>query len=118
MGYRTVKYGKKSQRRNYSNMRYDIDLPNLIAIQTESFKQFLSDGIRELLEDISPIEGHNGDLKLYFVDYRLEEPKYDVIQSKIRDVNYSQQLFAKVKLENVVTGEVRESEVLMCELQL
>jgi DNA-directed RNA polymerase subunit beta len=116
MGYRTVKYGKKSQRRNYSNMRYDIDLPNLIAIQTESFKQFLSDGIRELLEDISPIEGHNGDLKLYFVDYRLEEPKYDVIQSKIRDVNYSQQLFAKVKLENVVTGEVRESEVLMCEL--
>src|SRR5690554_1166397 len=116
MGYRTVKYGKKSQRRNYSNMRYDIDLPNLIAIQTESFKQFLSDGIRELLEDISPIEGHNGDLKLYFVDYRLEEPKYDVLQSKIRDVNYSQQLFAKVKLENVVTGEVRESEVLMCEL--
>src|SRR5690554_7132974 len=116
MGYRTVKYGKKSQRRNYSNMRYDIDLPNLIEIQTESFKQFLSDGIRELLEDISPIEGHNGDLKLYFVDYRLEEPKYDVLQSKIRDVNYSQQLFAKVKLENVVTGEVRESEVLMCEL--
>lgn len=68
MGYRTVKYGKKAERRNYSKMRYDVDLPNLIEIQTLSFDEFIKTGINELLKDISPIEGHNGDLKLYFED--------------------------------------------------
>jgi DNA-directed RNA polymerase subunit beta len=116
MGYRSVKYGKKAERRNYSRMRYDIDLPDLIEIQTKSFKWFIDEGIRELLEDISPIEGHNGDLKLYFEEHFLSEPKYDEQESKLRDVNYAKQLSARVKLENAVTGEVRENVVLMCEI--
>jgi DNA-directed RNA polymerase subunit beta len=116
MGYRSVKYGKKAERRNYSKMRYDIDLPDLIEIQTKSFKWFIDEGIRELLEDISPIEGHNGDLKLYFEEHFLAEPKYNIQQSKLRDVNYAKQLSARVKLENAVTGEVRENVVLMCEI--
>jgi DNA-directed RNA polymerase subunit beta len=116
MGYRSVKYGKKAERRNYSKMRYDIDLPDLIEIQTKSFKWFIDEGIKELLVDISPIEGHNGDLKLYFEEHFLAEPKYDIQQSKLRDVNYAKQLSARVKLENAVTGEVRENIVLMCEI--
>ncbi|MFH1692733.1 MAG: DNA-directed RNA polymerase subunit beta [Bacillota bacterium] len=116
MGYRSVKYGKKAERRNYSRMRYDIDLPDLIEIQTKSFKWFIDEGIKELLTDISPIEGHNGDLKLYFEEHFLSEPKYDVQESKLRDVNYAKQLSARVKLENAVTGEVRENVVLMCEI--
>ena len=116
MGYRTVKYGKKAERRNYSRMRYDIDLPNLIEIQTKSFDWFIREGIKELLEDISPIEGHNGDLKLYFEEHYLQDPKYNVQESKLRDVNYSKQLSARVKLENAITGEVRENVVLMCEI--
>src|SRR5690554_4096366 len=116
MGYRSVKYGKKAERRNYSRMRYDIDLPDLIEIQTKSFKWFVDEGIKELLEDISPIEGHNGDLKLYFEEHFLSEPKYDIQESKLRDVNYAKQLSARVKLENAVTGEVRENIVLMCEI--
>ena len=116
MGYRMVNYGKKAQRRNYSRMRHDIDLPDLIEIQTKSFNWFIDQGIRELLSDISPIEGHNGDLKLYFEEHFLSEPKYDVIESKKRDVNYAKQLSARVKLENAVTGEIRESTVLMCEI--
>ncbi|PKK99025.1 MAG: DNA-directed RNA polymerase subunit beta [Tenericutes bacterium HGW-Tenericutes-2] len=116
MGYRSVKYGKKAERRNYSRMRYDIDLPDLIEIQTKSFKWFVDEGIRELLTDISPIEGHNGDLKLYFEEHFLSEPKYDEQESKLRDVNYAKQLSARVKLENAVTGEVRENVVLMCEI--
>jgi DNA-directed RNA polymerase subunit beta len=118
MGYRTVKYGKKAERRNYSKMRYDVDLPNLIEIQTLSFDEFIKTGINELLKDISPIEGHNGDLKLYFEDSFLSEPKYSVSESKIRDLNYSRQLSARVKLENAVTGEVRESTVLMTDLPM
>src|SRR5690606_15806223 len=75
-------------------------------------------GINELLRDISPIEGHNGDLKLYFEDSFLSEPKYTVAETKIRDLNYARQLSAKVKLENAVTGEVRESNVLMTDLPM
>ncbi|MCF7932463.1 MAG: DNA-directed RNA polymerase subunit beta [Acholeplasmataceae bacterium] len=116
MGYRMVNYGKKATRRNYSRMRHDIDLPDLIEIQTKSFKWFIEEGIKELLADISPIEGHNGDLKLYFEEHFLSEPKYDVIESKRRDVNFAKQLSARVKLENAVTGEIRESTVLMCEI--
>ena len=116
MGYRDVKYGKKAQRRNFSRMRYDIDLPDLIEIQTKSFKWFVDKGIKELLDDISPIEGHNGDLKLYFEDHHLSDPKYDEQESKLRDVNFAKQLSARVKLENAVTGEVRENTVLMCEI--
>ncbi|NLK12059.1 MAG: DNA-directed RNA polymerase subunit beta [Candidatus Phytoplasma sp.] len=118
MGYRTVKYGKKAERRNYSKMNYDVDLPNLIEIQTQSFDWFIKEGIQELLTDISPIEGHNGDLKLYFEEVFFSEPKYSVLESKIRDINYSCQISAKVKLENAITGEIRESVVLMSELPM
>ena len=116
MGYKNVKYGKKAERRNFSRMRYDIDLPDLIEIQTKSFNWFIEEGIKELLDDISPIEGHNGDLKLYFEEHFLSEPKFDILQSKLRDVNYAKQLSARVKLENAITGEIRENVVLMCEI--
>ncbi len=116
MGYRNVKYGKKAERRNYSRMRYDIDLPNLIEIQTKSFQWFIDEGIKGLLQDISPIEGHNGDLKLYFEEHYLTEPKFGINESKLRDVNYAKQLSAKVKLENAITGEVRENVILMSEI--
>ena len=116
MGYRTTKYGKKAERRDYSRMRYNIDLPDLIEIQTKSFNWFIEEGIKELLADISPIEGHNGDLKLYFEEHFLSEPKYNVQESKKRDVNYARNLSVKAKLENAVTGEVREGHVLMCEI--
>ena len=116
MGYKTVSYGKRASRRNYSKMLYDIDLPNLIEIQTSSFKQFVDEFIGELLQDVSPIEGHNGDLKLYFVDYYLEKPKHSINQAKMYDVSYTRQLFANVKLENAVTGEIREAQVRLAEL--
>src|SRR5690554_4879796 len=118
MSYKTVKYGKKAERRDYSKMLHQVELPNLIEIQTNSFEEFVKTGIDELLKDISPIEGHNGDLKLHFEESSLSEPKYDVIETKIRDLNYSRQLSAKVKLENAITGEVRESTVLMTDLPM
>lgn len=118
MSYKTVKYGKKAERRDYSKMLHQVELPNLIEIQTKSFEEFVETGIDELLKDISPIEGHNGDLKLYFKESSLSEPKYSTIETKIRDLNYSRQLSARVKLENAITGEVRESTVLMTDLPM
>ncbi|VEU80198.1 DNA-directed RNA polymerase subunit beta [Haploplasma axanthum] len=115
-GFKEIKYGKKAVRRNYSKMRYDIELPNLIEIQTKSFEDFINFEISELLKDISPIVGHNGELKLYFEDHFLEDPKYSIEESKNRDMSYTRQLFANVKLESVREGQVRESKVLMTEI--
>ena len=86
MGYKTVKYGKKAERRNYSRMLYDIDLPNLIEIQTESFDKFINEDIAKLLHDFSPIEAPNGEIRLYFGDPYLEKPKYDLQESKYREI--------------------------------
>lgn len=113
MNYKIVKYGKKSERRNYSKIRTDVEIPDLVEIQTKSFDQFVNVGLRELLDDISPIESFNGDLKIYFGDYHFEDPKYDIVQSKLRDVNYARPLKVKVRLEKTQTGEQTEKELFM-----
>jgi DNA-directed RNA polymerase subunit beta len=70
-----VKYGKHRERRSYSRIKEVLDLPNLIEIQTDSYKWFLDEGLREMFEDIMPIEDFAGNLSLEFVDYQLLEPK-------------------------------------------
>ena len=117
MGYRTVQYGKKAVRRNYSKMRHEIELPDLIELQTKSFDWFVNEGLAKLFEDISPIESYNGDFKLYFTNHRFEEPKYDIVQSKIRDTSYSRPLFVTVRLENVIQGTVIEKQLFMGDFQ-
>lgn len=116
--YRDIKYGTKSIRRTYSKMNYDFDLPNLIKTQIDSFELFLKKGIRESLDDISPIQSYSGNLKLYFDDFFLQKPKLDIKEAKKRDFSYCSELFADVRLENVVSGEARKSRVLMTELPL
>ncbi|AGL90394.1 DNA-directed RNA polymerase subunit beta [Candidatus Phytoplasma australiense] len=118
MAYRNVKYGKKVERRNYSKIIYDVDLPNLIEIQNKSFNWFLKDGIEELLQDFCPIESYNGDLKIYFGECYSTGPKYSVEESKTKDASYVIQLFVKATLENTLTGETKKSSVLLTELPL
>ncbi len=112
MSYKNVNYGKKSVRRNYSKVRTDVALPNLIEIQTKSFDNFVTEGLKELFSDISPIKSYDGNnLEIYFGDFRFEDPKYDVVECKLRDVNYSRPLKVKVRLNNNVTGEQKEKEL-------
>ena len=113
MNYKNVNYGKKSVRRNYSKIRSEVELPDLIEIQTKSFDWFVNDGLRELFTDISPITSFNGELKLYFGEHHFENPKYDIVDCKLRDVNYSRPLKVNVCLENAQTGEVLEQELFM-----
>lgn len=113
MSYKIVNYGKKAKRRSYSKIKRDYDLPNLISIQVESFNWFVEEGLKELFEDISPITNHNENLKLYFGDYFFEEPKYDILESKKRDINYAKPLKVYVKLENTTNGEVIEKPLFM-----
>ncbi|MDV3195979.1 MAG: DNA-directed RNA polymerase subunit beta [Candidatus Phytoplasma stylosanthis] len=115
--YYNAKYGIV-ERRNYSKMNYDFPLPNLIKTQMDSFELFLTKGIKEALADISPIKSYNGSLKLYFDDFYLKKPKLNPKESKKMDFSYSAELFVNVRLENVITKEVKKNSVLMLELPL
>ena len=110
---KNVNYGKKSVRRNYSRVRTSVDLPGLIEIQTKSFDWFVEEGLKEVFEDASPITSFNGDLKLSFSDYHFEDPKYDVVESKLRKINFSRPLKVNVTLENTQTGTVFQHEMFM-----
>lgn len=112
-----VKYGWR-ERRSYSRIREVLDLPNLIEIQQKSYEWFLREGLREMFADISPIQDFTGNLILEFIDYSLGEPKYDVEESKERDVTYAAPLRVKVRLINKETGEVKEQEVFMGDFPL
>ncbi len=95
-----------------------LELPNLIEIQQRSYQWFLDQGLKEMFQDISPIEDFTGNLVLEFIDYTLEEPKYSVDESKERDVTYAAPLRVKVRLINKETGEVKEQEVFMGDFPL
>ncbi|RXJ03030.1 DNA-directed RNA polymerase subunit beta [Anaerobacillus alkaliphilus] len=113
-----VQYGRHRQRRSYARIKEVLELPNLIEIQTASYQWFLDEGLREMFQDISPIQDFTGNLILEFIDYSLGEPKYSVEESKERDVTYAAPLRVKVRLINKETGEVKEQEVFMGDFPL
>ena len=113
-----VQYGRHRQRRSYARISEVLELPNLIEIQTSSYQWFLDEGLREMFQDISPIEDFTGNLSLEFIDYSLGEPKYSVPESKERDVTYAAPLRVKVRLLNKETGEVKDQEVFMGDFPL
>jgi DNA-directed RNA polymerase subunit beta len=113
-----VQYGRHRQRRSYARISEVLELPNLIEIQTASYQWFLDEGLREMFQDISPIEDFTGNLSLEFIDYSLGEPKYSVPESKERDVTYSAPLRVKVRLINKETGEVKDQDVFMGDFPL
>lgn len=113
MSWNTVKYGKKRERINFAKVRKDIELPNLIEVQTKSFDWFLKEGLRELFDDISPIENFAGNLELYFGDYEFGESKYSILETKMRDFNYALPLKVDVKLVNKETGEIKTEKLFM-----
>lgn len=113
-----VKYGKR-ERMSFSRVDEVMSLPNLLDVQTSSYKWLIEEGLKEVFDDVSPIEDYSGNLILEFVDYHLsDEIKYDIDESKQRDTNYSAPLKAKVRLINSETGEVKEQEVFMGDLPL
>jgi DNA-directed RNA polymerase subunit beta len=94
--YRVVQYGNKAVRRDYSKVSSTLDLPDLVEIQTASFEWFLTEGIKEVFNDIYPIENYGGNIRLKFLDYEFGEPKYSISECKYREVNYCAPLKAKM----------------------
>jgi DNA-directed RNA polymerase subunit beta len=113
-----VRYGKRV-RMSYSRIDEILDLPDLIEVQKDSYNWFIKEGLKEVLDDISPIQDYTGNLILEFVDYHIsEEPKYSEDEARERDANYSAPLKVKVRLINKETGEVKEQEVFMGDFPL
>ena len=113
----TIQSGKR-ERVSYARLKEVLELPNLIEVQRRSFQWFLDRGLKELFQDISPIQDFTGNLSLEFIDYTLGEPKYQVEECKERDVTFAAPAKAKVRLRNKETNVVMEQEVFMGEFPL
>ncbi len=106
------------KRQSRSRIYEPMAMPNLIEIQQLSYQGFLHQGLRQIFDDVSPIEDFTGNLILEFGEYFLDEPKYDVKQCKERDVTYAAPLRVRAQLINKETRELKEQEVFMGDLPL
>ncbi|MDO4529179.1 MAG: DNA-directed RNA polymerase subunit beta [Lachnospiraceae bacterium] len=116
---RPGKYGK-GIRMKYSKQEEVLEMPNLIEIQKASYQWFITDGLKEIFSDISPIEDFNQSLSLEFVDFQIarEDIKYTIEECKERDATYAAPLKVKVRLNNKETGEISEHEIFMGDMPL
>ena len=113
-----VNYGQHRTRRSFSRIKEILPLPNLTDVQTESYKWFLDEGIKEVFDDILPISDTSGRLTLEYVDYKLQEPKYTVDESRKHDATYSAPMHVTLKLTNHETGEIKTQDVFFGDLPL
>ena len=100
-------------RKSFSRLKHVLDLPNLIDIQRESFDWFLSEGLRETIDDISPIQDYTGTLAVEFGEYRFGEPPMSIQECREKDITYQAPLSMTVRFVNTETGEIREQTVFM-----
>ena len=101
-------------RQFFTNLREAIPLTDLVEIQKKSYNWFFKEGLKELFEEISPITDFIGrDLELYLLDYYLDEPKFDELTTKSKNITYEAPLRVKVRLTNKKTNEVKEQEIYL-----
>ena len=109
----------KTTRQSFSKINEVIDMPNLIGIQKDSYEWFLTDGIKEVFKDVSPIVDSNGKFELSFIDYRLDDKtKYSIEECKERNATYAAPLRVTARLLNRETGELMDNEIYMGDLPL
>ena len=113
MAYKIVKYGKHRERRNNSKIRNTYELKDLLEIQKKSYDWFITTGIKEVFEDLFPVENFSGTLSLEFGDYHFDSPRYTIKESKDRETTFASPLKVDVRLFNRETGEVKEQEIFM-----
>jgi DNA-directed RNA polymerase subunit beta len=108
-----------SLRKSYSRIPDVVGLPHLVQIQLDSYEVFKSEGLRELLDEISPIQDFTGNrLEMRFAEYSFRDPKYDEEECRERDATFAAPLFVNVQLLVKETGEVKEQEIFMGDFPL
>ncbi len=101
------------ERTSFAKIPPVMDVPNLIAIQTDSFDWFKNEGLGATLADISPIESTTKDMCVEFGDYYFGDPKFTVEECRRRDCSFQAPLYAQIRFINRLTGEIKEQEVFM-----
>ncbi len=104
--------GMYRERRSFAKIPSIVDVPNLIAIQTESFKWFMEQGITDAFNDVCPIENSTKDMCVELGEHHFGEPKYTVDECKEKDVSYQAPLYAKIRFINRETGEIKDQNDL------
>ena len=105
-------------RRNYSMIKNSLELDDLLQIQKESYQWFVTEGVKEVLEDFSPVESFSGSLSLEFGDYVFDTPRYSIKECKDRQTTYAAPLKVQTRLFNNETGEVKEQEIFLGDMPL
>ena len=118
MAYKLKQSGDYRQRRNFSMIKNSLELDNLLQIQKESYQWFAKEGIKEVFEDLFPIESFSGSLSLEFGDYEFDTPRYSLKECKDRQITYASPLKVQTRLFNNETGEVKEQEIFLGDMPL
>ena len=118
MAYKLKQSGDYRKRRNFSMIKNSLELDNLLQIQTESYQWFTTEGIKEVFEDLFPIESFSGSLSLEFGDYVFDTPRYSIKECKDRQITYASPLKVQTRLFNNETGEVKEQEIFLGDMPL
>ena len=118
VAYTVKKYGDYRERRSYAKTKSAIELSNLLEIQKKSYDWFMTEGIKEVFDDIFPVESFTGNLTLEFGDYSFEEPRYSIKGCKDRYATYAAPLKTMARLFNQETGEVKEQEIYLGDMPI
>ena len=118
MAYKVINCGEHRQRRSFSRIRNTYELTDLLEIQKKSYQWFIETGIKEVFDDLFPVENFSGTLSLEFGDYHFDEPRYSIRQSKDRETTFAAPLKVEVRLFNHETGEVKEQEIFLGDMPI
>ena len=118
MAYRLKQSGDYRKRRNFSMIKNSLIISDLLEVQTESYKWFATEGVKEVFETFSPIESFSGSLSLEFGEYEFGTPRYSIKECKDRQITYAAPLKVQTRLFNNETGEVKEQEIFLGDMPL
>ena len=118
MTYKVKKFGDHRERRTYAKTKNAIELNNLLEIQKKSYDWFITEGIKEVFEDIFPVESFTGNFSLEFGEYTFDEPRYSIKGCKERYATFAAPLKVAARLFNQETGEVKEQEIFLGDMPI
>src|SRR5437016_14063092 len=109
----TRRFAASGSHQGFLLLKHVLDLTNLLDIQRASFEWFLEEGLRETIDDISPIEDYTGTLAVEFGEFEFGDPQFSIKECREKDLTYQASLNMKVRFVNKDTGEIREQGVFM-----
>ena len=118
MAYKVEKFGDHRERRIFSVSRNTMELQDLLEIQKKSYQEFLEVGIKEVFDDLFPVESFTGNISVEFGDYSFDAPRYSIKEAKERMVNYAAPLKVQARVFIHETGEVKEQEIFLGDMPL